>query len=231
MVDKGTQAIINSIVEAEIYEETGEHPSAGQGSGAPLVTVSRSFGSNGTVVARLLAERLGVRMYDRTLIKEVSRTAKADKNLMALLDERVTSMVDSLVQSFMVKDGGASTDTFYRSMIKVILGISQVGGVIVGRGAHLLLPNRKVFRLRVDGSLDICTNRVSDRLGIRKGRARDLVIQTNKDRVRYVRKIYSRYSTTNTYYDMVINSDIFTPEQIVEIVIVAMEKGGFDLPK
>ncbi|MBF0621540.1 MAG: cytidylate kinase-like family protein [Magnetococcales bacterium] len=211
--------IIQSIIGAQIYEDTqgDEGPTDG-----PLITISRGFGANGTQIAKLLSEKLNIRFYDRALLREAAKEAQTDPYLMEQLDEQVTGVIDELVHSLFVRHG--SKDDFYRAMIKVILTISKSGGgVIVGRGAHLLLPARKALRVRIDGSLDRCVERVTRRLGIKKSRAKELIINTNEDRVRYVRRIFKRYSTRKTYYDLVINSDLYTPEQAVEVIAAAIK--------
>uniref|UniRef100_UPI00187D641E cytidylate kinase family protein n=1 Tax=Candidatus Magnetaquicoccus inordinatus TaxID=2496818 RepID=UPI00187D641E len=65
--------------------------------GKPLVTLSRYFGTPDTETATLLAERLGVPMYDRKLLDAISKEAKGDKHLLERLDEHVTSLVDDMV--------------------------------------------------------------------------------------------------------------------------------------
>ncbi|MGN7611875.1 AAA family ATPase [Magnetococcales bacterium HHB-1] len=231
MTDKSSQEIIQSIVSAEIYEETTAQTAVAEALALPLVTVSRSFGSDGTIIAQKLSERLQVQFYDRALLKEVVRVTKADPNLMELLDERTVSMVDELVHTFLTKKNAANPDRFYRAMVKIILGISQTGGVVVGRGAHLLLPRKKVFRLRIEGSMPVCTARIAERLHIRKGIAREMIIRTNRDREAFVRKMYKRFRPEErTYYDMVISTDMFSVDQAVNTVVAAMEQAGFAVP-
>lgn len=232
MVDKSPQEIIQSIIGAELYEE--ERVGEGEGKAKkvplkPLVTVSRYFGANGTDTARLLAERLGVRLYDQELLDAITKEARADKYLMKQLDERVTGLMDDLINSIFTKKS-ASKDDFYHYMAKVILGISQQGGVIVGRGAHLLLTGHPAFRLRVEGSLDACAQRVAKRLDLKKKKAERLVEKTNEERAEFVRKMFKNISPDTFYYDMVVNSDTYTPEQVVNLAVAGMKEMGFKLP-
>ena len=41
-----------------------------------VITISREYGSGGGTVARMLAERLGWRLVDQSLIAEIAKTAK-----------------------------------------------------------------------------------------------------------------------------------------------------------
>lgn len=219
--------IINSIIGAEMYAE--EHHGKPKGPVRPLVTVSRYFGANSTEISRLLAQRLGVQLYDRELLDAVIKESNADKYLVERLDEHSTSFLDDVVHSFFSKKSASSED-FYHNLIKVLMGIAQAGGVIVGRGAHLLLPKRQVFRLRIEGSLEVCTKRVAERMDIKPGKAEKLIIATNKERTRFVKELYRRYPSNKAYYDMVVNTDMFSDDQVVEIVALAMKFAGFKVP-
>ena len=230
MADNKAHEIIQTIVGAELFYES-EHDKLGDGPAPPLVTVSRAFGARGSETAALLAERLQVRLYDRELLTAVVETTKSDPTLLERLDEKTNSLVSNFLHAFFLRNN-PTADDFYHSMIKVILGISHTGGgVIVGRGAHLLLPRRKAFRVRLDGSLSVCAQRVSERLHVSLGQAERLAQQTNRERTGFVKHVYKRFTTAKTYYDLLINTDLYTPEQLVEIIIFSMERAGFNLPK
>jgi cytidylate kinase len=224
------QEVIQTIVGAELFYET-EHDRLGDKPAPPLVTVSRFFGAQGTDISRMLAQRLGVPLYDRELLTAVVHSTKADPALLERLDERTTGLVSNFLHTFFLKNA-PTADDFYHSMIKVILGISHTGGgVIVGRGAHLLLPRRKAFRLRLDGSMSVCATRVSKLLHIPLNQAEQLIRQTNRERTEFVKQVYKRFTTTKTYYDLVINTDLHTAESAVDVIHFAMYRSGFNVPK
>ncbi|MBF0454914.1 MAG: cytidylate kinase-like family protein [Magnetococcales bacterium] len=225
-----TLKIIQSIVGADLYSsipaDSGPDSTVKM---APLVTISRYFGAGSGDVSRLLAERLGVQLYDKELLKSIVKDAKADKHLLDRLDERVISLADELVHAFFSKKS-TNKDSFLRYMAKVILGIGPSGGVIIGRGAHLILPEERTFRLRLEGSERVCIKRVAERKSIKKGKAEKLIKSTNKDRDKFHKALAKRYPTRVDGFDLTINTDRFTPEQSVEIVLTAMELLGFKVP-
>lgn len=223
------QEIIQKIVEAELFYEA-EHDKLGDQPAPPLLTISRGFGAQGSSAAAVLAERLGVRLYDRELLTAVVETTKADPALLERLDERTTGLVSNFLHAFFLKNS-PSQDDFYHSMIKVILGISHTGGgVIVGRGAHLLLPRRKAFRLRLEGSLAVCSQRISERLNVSLSQSEQMVRQVDHERTQFVKGVYKRFTTAKTYYDMLLNTDMYTPDHIADIVVFAMSRAGFNVP-
>lgn len=230
MENKTTQELMQSIVSAEAYSET--HIAAGDSYTAPppvLITVSRGLGSNGTQIARLVGEKLGIAVYDRTLMKDMARMARRDESLMHRLDERVGNALEEFIGTLMIKDH-LSTDYFHRSMAKVIMGISKKDAIIIGRGAHILLRGQRPFRVRLEGSLTACSERMRDRLGIRRKRAKELVISTNTDRERFVRQVVNKTgmkADSHTYYDLMLNTDMFDVEQCASVVIKGAEVAGF----
>ncbi|MBF0176675.1 MAG: cytidylate kinase-like family protein [Magnetococcales bacterium] len=225
---KFTLDVIQSILTANQY-----HPPVKSETSTlakPLVTMSRMFGANGSVIAELLAKTMGVQLYDRELLKAVIKEAKGDAHIMEQLDERANSAMDEIIRGFFINQAGANSD-FFRYMAKVILGICSSGGVIVGRGAHLIIPvDRPALRVRIEGSLEKCTQRIAKRLDIKESKAEKMIIEKNRERDKFVEKIARKYPSPRAYYDLTINTDFLEPERVVRIILVALREVGFPVP-
>ncbi|MBF0583262.1 MAG: cytidylate kinase-like family protein [Magnetococcales bacterium] len=196
----------------------------------PVVTISRSFGANGSKIAELLAEELTVPCFGYSMLDGIVKEAKSDKFLMGLIDERAPSVLEDWIHAMFTK-GEISQTGFYRRLVKTILAIAESGGVIIGRGAHLVLSNHpRVFRVRIEGSLEVRIARVAERENIKPKAAKDRIAQVDEERKLFVREIYKRYPHPRAFYDLVINSDSITPETAVEIIVYAMEKMGYYVP-
>ncbi|MBF0446045.1 MAG: cytidylate kinase-like family protein [Magnetococcales bacterium] len=196
----------------------------------PVVTVSRSVGAGGSKIAELLSEELTVPCFGYSLIDGIVKESKQDKFLLSLVDEKAPGVLEDWIHSLFTQ-GGISKSGFYMRLIKTTLAIAKTGGVIVGRGAHLVLANNpRVFRLRIEGSLDCCIERVVEREKIKKKKARELIFNTERQRRKYVRELYNRFPHDRAYYDLVINTDKLTPHDAVEIVTYSMEKMGYYVP-
>jgi cytidylate kinase len=107
-----------------------------------------------------------------------------------------------------------------------VLGISQTGGVILGRGANFILRDQQQFRLRVVGSLDVCAGRVAKRKGIDLVEARRRVAEVNSQRAAFVRDFLGADTTRPEAYDLVVNTDRLSVDAIVEMVMLAMRHGA-----
>lgn len=227
MADKSAQEIIQSIIGAVAYAE--DHTKQNTPPLKPVVTISRFFGAGGTDVARLLAERLGVQLYDQELLKEVIKAAKADRFLMEKMDERVTTLMEDFVQS-LLSDKAITKDDFIYHMVKVVLGIADSGGVIVGRGANMILSNRQAFRVRIDGSLPVCVERVAKNLATKKKKAEKMILKENEDRAKFAAKVARSCPSDRYPYDMILSTDTFSSEQAVNLILAGMKEAGFPVP-
>ncbi|MBF0283453.1 MAG: cytidylate kinase family protein [Magnetococcales bacterium] len=225
MMDLSFAEKIGSYCDAELYAIHDKEA----GPQVPILTVSRSYGAEGSEIARQLAIKLQVGFYDRELFEMVAEEAKADKQLVKMLDEHPVGPIDEVIYSIFGKKGVTKSDLLHH-MVKIVNTICLSGGVIVGRGAHLLTGKKPLFRLRVEGSRTVCARRVMERTGVSEEKALALIEEKNNERNRFVRSIYKWYGAGRTFYDMVINTDFFTVPQAVRLVLRAMHRKGFKLP-
>ena len=109
------------------------------------------------------------------------------------------------------------------------MNISQKGGVIVGRGAHLILGPDRAFRVRIIGSLEACAARVAKREGLDLPAARELVQVVDRQRAEFLQQHFGVDKADCSTYDLVINSDRFSLEQMVDLILGSMLKAGYDI--
>ncbi|MGB5440389.1 MAG: cytidylate kinase-like family protein [Gammaproteobacteria bacterium] len=194
-----------------------------------VVTISRGFGSLGMETAQALADRLGVRCCDRMILQEVAKRAHLDIALVKTLDETIELSKARPWKTFF---SGKSypRERYLQHLVKVILNISEQGGVIIGRGAHLILGPERAFRIRIDGSLDTCSARVAEREGIALDAAKERVRTVNRQRADYLHELYGEGVNDFGDYDLVINSDRFDVSQMVLLILEAMQQVGYDIP-
>ncbi|WP_455234675.1 cytidylate kinase-like family protein [Thiogranum longum] len=225
------ERLISALVGAELVAEH-KHTAecSGQRKDLYVVTVSRNYGSGGAAVAQLLADRLGVRCCDRDILQEVARRAHVDISLVKTLDEHVKQIKGDWWQSLM-SGKTLSQEQYFHHLVKVLLSISRTGGVIVGRGAHLVLGSCLAFRVRVVGTLPYCSRRIAERENLDSEAARQHTLEVDGERSAYIRKLFGSDIDDATAYDLVVNSDRFTVEEMVDIILFGMRAAGYVLPE
>lgn len=222
------QALIQSIVNAELIFQR-HLPSAGNS--PPVVALSRDLGAGGAEIARLLAARLGVEVFDRQILERVAAQSHLGAEQLSSMDDKagvdkVTTWIRGLFSGHT-----AYPESYRYHLVNVILGICQSGGVIMGRGAHVILATRPAFRVRIVGGAENCAERIASREGLSLNEARAKAHQVNTEREDYLFNMFKRHLHDASLFDLVINTDKFPDmETVAELILVAMAQAGHRVP-
>ena len=235
--------LIEGLITAQLKElqsinsATAEQPQRSQEKPKPIVvTVSRSFGAMGKEIALLLADTLEVRCCDHFILQEVARRANVDESLVKVLDEHISVISDRVSNhdehwwKRLLNRQSFSYEDYYEYLAKTVLSISLHGGVIVGRGAHLILGPEKAFRVRITGTPEKCAERVAERESISLEQAIDQVHKIDNERAKYIQKLYHSDINDLRFYDLVLNTDRFNRIQTAELILTGLQRAGYKLP-
>jgi len=225
------ERLIEGLIGIELAQErkAAEEKAALARKAGYVVTVSRGFGSLGKRIAQALADRLEVRCCDRSILEGVAQRADVDIKLVERLDENLEH-VSTLPWKAFFKGKSFPKERYLHHLVKVVLNIAEKGGVIVGRGAHLILGPDRAFRVRIIGSLEACAQRVAEREQLDIEAARERVVTVNRQRADYLEQLYGEGIDDCSDYDIVINTDRFDLEQAVGLILHSMAQAGYDLP-
>ena len=224
------ERLIEALIGVELARErkAAEEKAAQARKAGYVVTVSRGYGSLGKRIAEALADRLEVRCCDRSILEGVAQRADVDIKLVERLDENLEH-VSTLPWKAFFKGKSFPKERYLHYLVKVVLNISKKGGVIVGRGAHLILGPNRAFRVRIIGSLDVCAQRVAEREELDIEVARERVVTVNRQRADYLEQLYGEGIDDCSDYDLVLNTDRFALEQSVALILHGMEQAGYDI--
>lgn len=212
--------LVEAILKAHAAEMHG-----GRSAERPVITLSRDYGSGGREIARLLAKHLAVPVYDKELLDAVVERSGADPHLLAQLDEKTRGVWDRWIVS-MLSGENVLDDNYRRHLVKVVLGILNTGngGVIIGRGAHLVLAQQNVFRVRIIASPETCTERIAHERQISLEDARKEVARINDGRTQFIWNVFKQRLDNSAAFDLTINTDHLSKyEEVAEIIIFAMQ--------
>jgi cytidylate kinase len=185
----------------------------------PVVTLSRDYGSGGDIIATRLSQRLELPLYDNELLQEVAVRMREDPAIIRQIDEGFGRVKDLwLYRLLSGKD--VSIESYRDTLIKLVSNFGRLGGVIVGRGAHVILAEACALRIRIAGTPDVCARRMAaaghGELAAELAKARDL----NHRRGKFVWEMFgSRLSDANQF-DVVVNTDRMEDfEDVVDMLV------------
>lgn len=184
----------------------------------PVITLSRDHGALGRQVALGLSQRLGVPVYDREILDKVAERLDTDPQTLKMLDECVARARDMwLVRLFTGKE--LTEDAYRTQLVNVILSLGRVGGIILGRGANVILSTSCALRVRITASPEVCLQRVMARHHLGEAEARAQIDEINANRGRFVWELFHRRNSDATSFDLVINTDRFADaEPVVDLI-------------
>ncbi len=190
----------------------------------PVIAISRDHGALGRVIADGLGKRLDMPVYDREILDRVAERLQTEPATLKLLDESNARARDFwLMRLFTGKD--LSADTYRDELVNVILSLSRVGGIILGRGANVILTTSCALRVRVTASHDVCLQRVQERYNVSEAEAKAQIERVNSARGRFVWEMFHHRNSDATNFDLTINTDRFDREasasELVDMVLAA----------
>jgi len=220
-VMKSTEQMIDDQVKRwEIMRAAGERTERAK----PVITFSREPGSGGSIVAKELAEQLGLDFFHREIIQKMAESASISKRLLEILDERGLTILDDWI-STLVNEKHLWPDQYLRHLLNIIGAIGKHGGaVIVGRGSCFILAPDVNFRVRVIAPLETRVQHVAREFEVPLDEARRRVLKTESDRSAFVRKYFHKDVADAVNYDLVLNTGSMSIGAAVDAVKGALGK-------
>ncbi|OFX11183.1 MAG: hypothetical protein A2516_09400 [Alphaproteobacteria bacterium RIFOXYD12_FULL_60_8] len=213
------QAALNAMVAA-----VGAEKDRPKGHKYPVVvTISRDDGTHGHLIAEKLSQKLGVPIFDKELVEKLAERLDTDHKVVKALDEGVGRARDMWLYR-LVTGVDVTPGTYRRHLVNVILSLAHMGGIIVGRGAHVVLNTGAALRVRLTGTIPACAKRISEEKGISFEDAIKEVKRINSKRGKFVWDMFQSRLNEPQNFDIVINMDRMSNiDQIVSTLAAAVE--------
>jgi cytidylate kinase len=198
-----------------------------------VITIGREFGSGGREIARKVAEKLNIKMYDKELISLIAKNSGMSEEVLTEVDETaVNSFLYALsagtFQGVPVIGGGVSTlpitDKAFINCSQIIKDIAEKEScVIVGRCAeHILKGRDNLLTVFVHADMEQRIDRICRHEEIKPDEAASVIKRADKKRASY----HNYYSDTRwgarSAYDLCINSKIGT-DTAADIIVKAAQ--------
>lgn len=211
------------IKDSEIDEKIVEYQierwrRSGKSTQDVVVTISRQAGAGGSEIARRLADAFKMDLIGRQIIQHVAKSARMTTQVVEFLDEKAVSRIESMINSMFV-NRHLSTDVYFRHLTRAIAAIGEHGNaIIVGRGAHLLLPKEKTLRFRFIAPQECRIEYFMKSRDMTKAEAQQYVEQRDADRTGFIQKYFKADADDPSHFDLVINTEMFGIEGAFRIV-------------
>ena len=203
-----------------------------------VIALTRTCGSGGTTISKMLADDYGIDMYDRKLLRLASEDSGINEALFANADELTRNSLLYRVSKKLYhgelippeSNNFTSDQNLFNYQAKVVKELAERESYIcVGRAWDYILkdyPN--VLKVFVYAPTQICIENEMKRQGIERKAAEKYVNSNNKFRREYYKYHTGRIWEDPYNYDLCLNTGDLTHDQAVA-VIKAYEKAKFDV--
>lgn len=181
-----------------------------------IITIGRQYGSGGYEVGKLLAEKLGVKLYDKEMLKRAAKDSGLCEEIFESHDEKPTnSFLYSLVMDTysLGYSSGSFTDMpinhkVFLAQFDTIKKIADEGAcVLVGRCADYALEDYdNVINVFIYADLDKRIRRVAREFDLTDTKAKEVITKTDKKRASYYNYYTNKEWGDAKSYDICINS-------------------------
>ncbi len=188
-----------------------------------VITIAREYGSGGRYIGKLVAEKLGIKLYDKEFIEELSdKTGLTDEYIEA--NEQKRNLLDNFNNAYY--GGLNNSDELFIKESEFIKKIAKNNScVIVGRCADYILKDKKnVIKVFIYNSLENKIKRAKKYYGM-KDNCKKEINKINKLRENHYNHYTDREWKDPANYDICLNSDEVGIEKSVDIICkMASEK-------
>jgi cytidylate kinase len=204
-----------------------------------IVCISAADGAAGAEVARLVADRLGVRLLNEELIQRAAASADVDPAVIADVERR-RSLLERLVENV-----GASADAAAFAMVGVPPELvtpsaessslrelirsaieeaaSESGGLVIFQHAASVALARRddVLRVLVTAPEELRRTRVASERGLDAGAAAKAVTASDRGRADYLKRFYGVDAESPALYDLVVSTERLRPSDAAALIASA----------
>ena len=189
-----------------------------------VITINRELGSGGRTIVQGLKEKYELTTEEIERLKGQKHNWWADfkrslKIMPSYAAPQIISSKDA-IPDFLI------TDDIFQTETEILKGIADDEScVIAGRSGFFVFrdhPNH--LSILIQASLEYRISRLVEKRGISREEAQSIIKEVDTGRENYVKKYTgtSRYDTRN--YDIVLNADEHTEEEIVELILQYIKK-------
>lgn len=184
-----------------------------------VITISREYGSGGRYIGKLVADKLGIKLYDKEFINKLSKETGLSEDYIESNEQKRES-IDGLYYN-----GMSNADELFVKEAELIKKVANKEScVIIGRCADFVLKDKKnVIKVFVYNNMENKIKRAEKFYNIDKKKAEKEINKINKLRANHYKHYTDREWQNHENYDICINSDALGVEKSAYLICEIVE--------
>lgn len=186
-----------------------------------VITISRQYASGGRTIGKMVAQKLGIPLYDSEIIKDTMKKTGLSEKMVEAAEQRVTnSFLFNLAMG--IDDAHNQMKQIEKAEHEIIQEYVKKGPcVIVGRSANFLLNEEDSLNVYIYSDVK---NRISyaiQHYEVDEKDAKIMIEKTDHERKMHALSFYNKEWGNKKNYDLLLNSSKLGIEKCVELIVNA----------
>jgi len=182
-----------------------------------VITVSREYGSGGRYVGRLIADKLGIKFYDKEIITKLAEATGLSEEYIENNEQKrdVSAILNN--GFYMGLDNADELFVKETELIKELAAKDSC--VIIGRCADFILKDEKnVIKVFVYSGMEDKIKRATQIYGYEEDKAKKEIERIDKLRANHYKHYTDKDWKDFSNYDICINSDLLGVEKSADVI-------------
>lgn len=187
-----------------------------------FLCVSRMAGVDSSELVAELGRRLSWPVFGKEILETMAGDDFVRRQLYSTMDERDLSWTEEVLRSLI--RGELPRNDYFRRLCETVLSLARQGrSVFVGRGADLILPRARGFRVRLVSALDNRARAYADKHRVSDGEARKALDRVERERGEFFAHHFRLETNDPGRYDVSINLDSYTARKATDLILAARQ--------
>ncbi len=182
-----------------------------------VITIAREYGSGGRYVGRLIADKLGIKFYDKDFIEKLAQETGLSEEYIEENEQKM-SKFSNFNNGYYI--GLNNSDDLFLKESELIKELAdKESSVIIGRCADFILKDRKdVLKVFIYSNMEDKVKRATEIYGFDKIKAEKEIKRIDKLRSNHYKHYTEKEWKDYSNYDICINSDKLGVEKSAELI-------------
>lgn len=187
-----------------------------------VITISREYASGGRYIGKLVADKLGIKLYDNEFISKIAEETGLSEEYIEN-NEQKRDILATLNNGYY--SGLNNSDELFIKESEMIKEVADKEScVIVGRCADFILSDRdNVIKVFVYSDMENKINRATTYYGMDKDKAEKEIKRIDKLRANHYKYYTEKDWDNHSNYDICIDSDAFGVEKSADLICELVE--------
>ena len=188
-----------------------------------VITIAREYGSGGRYIGKLVAEKLGIKLYDKEFIEKMAEDTGLSEEYIRE-NEQKRNVLDVFNNGYY--SGLNNADELFIKESEFIKKVaSQESCIIVGRCADYILKDKEnVVKVFINNSIENKIKRATEFYHMSKENAEKEITRINKLRANHYKYYTEKDWKEPSNYDICINSDAIGIDNAVNLICDIVNK-------